>query len=85
MTIYYTGKEILPIGGYAGGIPSPTLQQLRHYIANGSLRVFLIPIKPASNDPRIIWVQTHCAVLQKPHAPRGIQFAFYECDPTVAA
>jgi 4-amino-4-deoxy-L-arabinose transferase-like glycosyltransferase len=85
LTIYYTGKEILPIGGYAGGIPSPTLQQLRHYIANGSLRVVLIPIKPASNDPRMIWVQTHCAVLQKPHAPRGIEFAFYKCDPTVSA
>ncbi len=68
--------------------PSPKLIegiQLRHYIANGSLHVVLIPIKPASNDPRMIWVQTHCAVLQKPHAPRGIEFAFYKCDPTVAS
>jgi 4-amino-4-deoxy-L-arabinose transferase-like glycosyltransferase len=85
LTIYYTGKEILPIGGYAGGIPAPTLQQLRHYITDGSVRVVLIPIKPASNDPRIAWVQTHCSRIRKPQASRGIELAFYKCDPGVAA
>lgn len=85
LTIFYTGQEVLPIGGYAGGVPSPTLQELRHYIADGSLRVILIPVKPASNDLRIIWVRTHCTVLRKQPALRGVELASYQCDPKVAA
>lgn len=85
LTIFYTGQEILPIGGYAGGIPSPTLAELRHYILDGSLRVILIPLKPASNDPRITWVRTHCNVLQQQPARRGVELAFYKCAPAVAA
>jgi hypothetical protein len=74
------------VGAVVGeGIPSPTLQQLRHYVINGSLRVLLIPVKPASNDSRITWIQTHCTILQKQPARHGIEFAFYECAPTVAA
>jgi 4-amino-4-deoxy-L-arabinose transferase-like glycosyltransferase len=85
LTIFYTGQEVLPIGGYAGGIPAPTLRELRRYIADGNLRVILIPVKPASNDPRIIWIRTHCAVQHKQPARRGVELAFYECDPKVAA
>lgn len=55
------------------------------YIADGNLRVILIPVKPASNDPHIIWVRTHCAVLRKQPARRGVELASYECDPKVAA
>ena len=52
--VYYTGREILPIGGYRGGIPSPTLTRLQQYIASGDPHAFLIPIEPPSEDPRLV-------------------------------
>jgi 4-amino-4-deoxy-L-arabinose transferase-like glycosyltransferase len=40
--IIATGKEVLPIGGFSGSVPSPTLSHLRHLIAAGKLRFFLV-------------------------------------------
>ena len=56
--ILATGREILPIGGFQGGIPSPTLAALQRYIASGEARAFLLPLH--SNDPRILWIHAHC-------------------------
>jgi 4-amino-4-deoxy-L-arabinose transferase-like glycosyltransferase len=83
--IYYTGKEILPIGGFAGGVPEPSLRQLRHDVAAGEVRVFNIAIKPANRDPRIVWIQTHCTSVASEHNPGAqVAFAFYDCNPSAA-
>ncbi len=79
--IYYTGREILPIGGYRGGIPSPTLTRLQQYIATGDLRAFLIPIEPPSEDPRLVWVRTHCKQAQRLPRRDHVQLAIYDCSP----
>jgi 4-amino-4-deoxy-L-arabinose transferase-like glycosyltransferase len=84
-TIFYTGKEILPIGGYNGGVPSPSLSQLRHYIATDKVRLFLIPVKPPSQDPRITWIQTHCTRLRREGRSRDIELALFVCRPSVSA
>ena len=57
--ILATGAEVLPIGGFQGGVPSPTLARLQRYIAAGEVRALLVPVH--SNDPRIEWVHAHCA------------------------
>jgi 4-amino-4-deoxy-L-arabinose transferase-like glycosyltransferase len=55
--IYVSGQEILPIGGFSGRVPSPTLAQLRSDIDNGELRtVFILRIA----DPRMQFVQNTC-------------------------
>ncbi len=41
--ILATGREILPIGGFQGGIPSPSLAQLRRYVDSGQVRAFSSP------------------------------------------
>ncbi len=81
--IYYTGKEILPIGGYLGGVPSPSLSQLQRYIASRQVRAFLIPVEPPSKDPRIVWVHTHCAPTKQPKQRNRVQFGIYDCPPKV--
>jgi 4-amino-4-deoxy-L-arabinose transferase-like glycosyltransferase len=55
--IYATGQEVLPIGGFQGTNPSPTLNQLQRLIAQGQLHLILGPI---SSDPRMRWAATHC-------------------------
>lgn len=53
-----TGKEVLPIGGFSGTIPSPTLSQLESDIRTGKFHVVLTLGK--SYDPRLVWIRDHC-------------------------
>jgi 4-amino-4-deoxy-L-arabinose transferase-like glycosyltransferase len=75
--ILATGREILPIGGYQGGIPSPSLVRLRRYVATGRARAFLVP--RVSADPRVVWIRAHCA--PPPGATRNgrAQTELYDC------
>lgn len=55
--IYASGKEILPIGGFDGRTPVPSVAALRADVASGALHtVLLVPTR----DPRVTWVVEHC-------------------------
>jgi 4-amino-4-deoxy-L-arabinose transferase-like glycosyltransferase len=71
--ILATGREILPIGGFQGGIPAPGLAQLQQYIDSGRVRAMLVP--RASNDPRIVWIRGHCSAPEQ----SGGTTALYDC------
>lgn len=71
--ILATGREILPIGGFQGGIPAPTLATLKGYIAAGNVRAFLIPREDA--DPRMVWIRAHCTTTGESDSPT----ALYDC------
>lgn len=53
-----TGQEVLPIGGFSGTIPSPTLEQLQSDIREGRFHVVLLLGK--NHDPRLVWIRSHC-------------------------
>lgn len=55
--VFATGDEVLPIGGFTGTNPSPTLARLQALIAHGELAVILGPI---TTDPRMRWAAAHC-------------------------
>jgi 4-amino-4-deoxy-L-arabinose transferase-like glycosyltransferase len=55
--IYATGDEVLPIGGFTGTIPSPTLGQLQADIRD---RRFRTVIAFSTHDPRLTWIARHC-------------------------
>jgi len=40
--ILATGAEVLPMGGFSGTVPSPTVQRVRQLVADGQLRFFLL-------------------------------------------
>jgi 4-amino-4-deoxy-L-arabinose transferase-like glycosyltransferase len=64
--VYATGAEILPIGGFRGTAPAPTLSQLIADIKTGQVHtVFFFPAR----DSRLSWVQGHCSSLSAPGAP----------------
>jgi 4-amino-4-deoxy-L-arabinose transferase-like glycosyltransferase len=75
--ILATGREILPIGGFQGGIPAPTLAQLQQYIDSGQVRAMLVP--RVSGDPRIVWIRTHCTAPAESTSGGGAQTALYNC------
>jgi 4-amino-4-deoxy-L-arabinose transferase-like glycosyltransferase len=61
--IYDSGQEALPIGGFTGTIPSPTLAQLQADIA---ARTFHLVLAGTSRDPRLVWIADHCLHLPAP-------------------
>jgi pimeloyl-ACP methyl ester carboxylesterase len=67
--IYDSGLEALPIGGFDGTTPSPTLAQLQADIKQG--RFHLVWIE-AGSDPRLRWIMAHCS---------QISARFYDCAP----
>ncbi|MHB8242509.1 MAG: ArnT family glycosyltransferase [Solirubrobacteraceae bacterium] len=75
--ILASGSEILPIGGFEGGIPSPTAQRLARYVSSGELRAVLVPA--SSSDPRLQWVYGHC---KRTEATTGgkVPLRLYDCE-----
>jgi 4-amino-4-deoxy-L-arabinose transferase-like glycosyltransferase len=74
--ILATGREILPIGGFEGGIPAPTVAQLQHDVSSGRLRALLLP--GSSSDPRLVWVYRHCRRTGSQTGGR-VPFTLYDC------
>ncbi len=75
--ILATGSEVLPIGGFQGGIPEPGLPRLQRYIAAGEVRAFVVPVH--SDDPRIEWIHSHCTLPGSEGAGAG-PTALYVCN-----
>jgi hypothetical protein len=75
---YPTGDEVLPIGGFTGTGPSPTLDRLRADVAAGRFHVVLaFP----STDPRLEWVDAHCQASPS----KDPTFQVHYCTPADAA
>jgi 4-amino-4-deoxy-L-arabinose transferase-like glycosyltransferase len=75
---YPSGREVLPIGGFTGTQPTPTVPQLRDDVARGR---FHLAVTFTSSDPRITWIATHCHALNRFPKP----FHDYYCTPPDAA
>ena len=62
--IFATGQEVLPIGGYTGTIPEPSVSELRSMVAAGTFH--LVVTAATSFDSRVIWVAENCLKLATP-------------------
>jgi hypothetical protein len=82
--ILYSGREVLPIGGYLGNVPAPTLATLRADISRGYVRVFVLPVSPSGTDPRVLWIESHCARAPSPAGRRPVPYANFFCGPGAA-
>jgi hypothetical protein len=56
--IWASGQEVVPIGGFTGTIPAPTLAMLQSLIRTGFVATFLQ--SPTTTDPRLTWIARHC-------------------------
>jgi len=70
-----SGLEALPIGGFTGTIPSPTLAQLRADINAGRFHLVLAYNR---DDPRLRWIAAHCRNL----GPTTAKLHIYFCLPS---
>jgi hypothetical protein len=77
--ILYSGREVLPIGGFLGNAPAPTLATLRADISRGYVRIFLLPVSPPGPDPRVRWIESHCTRQPPPPNRRPAPYANFFC------
>ena len=77
--IWASGREVVPIGGFTGTIPEPTLATLQNLIRTGFVATFLQ--SPTTTDPRLTWIARHCMNLtQRASAKHAIlPLAVYVC------
>jgi 4-amino-4-deoxy-L-arabinose transferase-like glycosyltransferase len=75
----YSGREVLPIGGFLGNVPAPTLAALKADIASGYVREFVLPVSPAGTDPRVLWLESHCARQPAPPDRPPVPYAHFFC------
>jgi 4-amino-4-deoxy-L-arabinose transferase-like glycosyltransferase len=72
-----SGKEFLPIGGFTGSIPEPTLNQLEGMIRASKFHLVLLT---GGRDPRLTWIAHRC---QHP-GPGSPSFGLFFCRPADA-
>ncbi|HEV2361969.1 MAG TPA: hypothetical protein VGS21_09730, partial [Acidimicrobiales bacterium] len=80
--IYDTGQEVLPIGGFTGTTPAPTLQRIETLVERGDFHLVLQ--SPTPTDGRFAWISDHCISLGETKgagALPGPTFALYYCLP----
>lgn len=59
-------------------MPAPSLADLKRRIAAEEVRAFLVPV--ISDDPRIVWITSHCKPLEAQGGQRtATSTEFYEC------
>jgi 4-amino-4-deoxy-L-arabinose transferase-like glycosyltransferase len=78
--IFVTGQEVLPIGGYTGTIPEPTLAAIKSMVRSG--RFHLVVQSASTTDPRLVWIARHCISVPQPAgvaAPLQAQYAIHYC------
>ena len=82
--IFESGQEVLPIGGFTGFGPEPSLHELKDWIGEG--RFHLVLQSPISTDPRFVWIARHCSALPAPAGSNSpLALDIYYCLPTSLA
>jgi hypothetical protein len=49
---------VLPIGGFTGSVPSPTLAQVEADVRDGAFHLVIGLAR--TTDPRMAWIASHC-------------------------
>ncbi len=77
--IWASGREVVPIGGFTGTMPEPTLATLQRLIDENFVRTFLQ--SPTTTDPRLTWIARHCLHIKpRPTGQRAVlPVAVYFC------
>jgi 4-amino-4-deoxy-L-arabinose transferase-like glycosyltransferase len=80
--IMATGKEFLPVGGFSGQVPVPTLARFIRYVQEGRVVLVNVAVKPLTNNPDMRWVVAHCTRLNvngSTYVSLGTRFQQYVC------
>jgi len=78
--IMATGHEFLPVGGFTGSVPAPSLAEFKRFVAEGRVNRVTATTRPLTRNPDLRWVVSHCT-LQEPlpfdPASQSIRSVYY--------
>jgi 4-amino-4-deoxy-L-arabinose transferase-like glycosyltransferase len=83
--ILATGQEVMPMGGFSGTVPSPTLPRIQQLVSSGQLKFFLLNGSAGNTTMAAVevWVENSCATVPaKDYASTtgaNIAETLYEC------
>ncbi len=83
-----TGHEFLPVGGFTGRVPSPTLPEFVDDVRQGKVAVVLAAVAPRTRNPDMLWAIAHCPrqPYRGPDSRIGDRtMGFFVCSPTDAS
>ena len=58
--IFDTGREFLPVGGFTGRVPSPSLAQFVSDVRAGEVTWVFVAVSPRTRNPDMLWAIAHC-------------------------
>jgi 4-amino-4-deoxy-L-arabinose transferase-like glycosyltransferase len=82
--VMVTGHEFLPLGGFTGRVPNPTLPQFIADVRHSRIYRVLVAVQPATNNPDLLWTMAHCAkspASDAAYVQGGVHFQRYLCTP----
>jgi hypothetical protein len=59
-SIMATGREFLPVGGFSGRVPAPSLPEFKRLVAEGRVVRVTVTTRPLTRTPDLRWVAAHC-------------------------
>jgi 4-amino-4-deoxy-L-arabinose transferase-like glycosyltransferase len=83
--ILATGKEFLPVGGFTGQVPAPSLSQFIRYVHQGRIYAVTVAVDPLSQSPVMQWVVRNCSKQTNgasSYTNDGTRFQRFLCEPT---
>ena len=85
--ILATGREFLPVGGFTGTVPVPTVAQFVRYVKEHRVEHATVAVQPLSGNPVMLWITHHCVKLtdsQASFVDNDTTFQRYLCSPADA-
>jgi 4-amino-4-deoxy-L-arabinose transferase-like glycosyltransferase len=79
--ILFSGRETLPIGGFTGAVPSPTLSQLQGDVGTKKVNFFVLATSPVTPDPRLAWIRSRCPLSGTAGREGNVTFGQFLCNP----
>jgi hypothetical protein len=59
-SVMATGHEFLPVGGFSGRVPAPSLSEFKRLVAEGRVVRVTVATQPLTRAPDLRWVAAHC-------------------------
>lgn len=80
--ILASGREFLPVGGFSGQVPAPSLTQFKRYVSEGRITTVTVATQPLTHARDLKWVASHCRPGERYAVPiEGAIFTVFTCVP----
>jgi 4-amino-4-deoxy-L-arabinose transferase-like glycosyltransferase len=77
--ILATGQEVLPMGGFSGTVPEPTLARVKELVSTGELRFFLLSGSGSGSSTISAWVEKTCSTVPAKDYGGSTSDTLYTC------